>query len=275
MIANLKSIQQRRVNVEITEINRIATILHKARLERAPITQLSKQGLHLTRNEAYQVQAYGLAMREAAGETKLGLKMGLTSEGKRKQMNLDSPLYGELTNKMLVPHEGVLKIAGLIHSKIEPEIAFKISRELHGVVTREQVLQSTESVCACLEILDSRYEQFKYFSMEDVIADNSSSSHFVTGPWVQNFKEIDLRELKMKMSIDGNVVHEALSSEISGDPVVSVIELCRLLAQNGRSLLPGSIVLAGAATAASPLTPGMQVSLSVEKLPEVRVRIES
>jgi 2-oxo-3-hexenedioate decarboxylase len=189
-------------------------------------------------------------------------------------MNLDSPLYGELTNLMQVAHNSKMNIAKLIHPKIEPEIAFLISKPLSGEVTREQVLSSCEAIASCMEILDSRYDQFKYFSMEDVIADNSSSSHFVVGPWVKDFTNIDLRELKMKMSIDGVIVQEGLSKEISGDPVSSVIELCRLLALRNRKLEAGQIVLAGAATAAVELKSGQKINLDVDQLPAVSISID-
>ncbi len=77
-----------------------------------------------------------------------------------------------------------------------------MNKDLSGKVTREQVLAACGGVASALEILDSRYTEFKYFSMEDVIADNSSSSHFVVGPWVQDFKNLDLLNLKMHMFVD-------------------------------------------------------------------------
>ncbi len=261
--------------MENQSLQQVANLLHTARLSKSPITQLSKQGITLNRTEAYQVQEYGIQLREKSGERKIGLKMGLTSEGKRKQMNLDSPLYGELTDQMQIQNGGQITISPqqtqLIHSKIEPEIAFLLKADLHGEVTREQVLEATDSISACLEILDSRYDQFKYFSMEDVIADNSSSSHFVVGPWLKDFKNLDLKELSMAMSIDGKIVEAGLSKEISGDPVVSIIEQCRLLALRGKKLLAGQIVLAGAATAAVNLKAGSHVELRIDHLPAVHV----
>ncbi len=239
-----------------------------------PVTQLSKQGISLERSDAYSIQESGILFREKAGERKIGLKMGLTSEGKRKQMNLDSPLYGELTDKMQIRADEKLNISQLIHPKIEPEIAFLLKQDLEGIVTVEQVLEATSAVCACLEILDSRYEQFKYFSMEDVIADNSSSSHFILGSWYENFRSLDLRSLSMKMFVNGELAHEALSSEISGDPAVSIVELCRLLSQRKRKLTRGTVVLAGAATAAVSLSGGMKVTLEVKGLPPVGIEVQ-
>jgi 2-oxo-3-hexenedioate decarboxylase len=201
--------------------------------------------------------------------------MGLTSEAKRKQMNLDSPLYGFLTDRMQVANQGEFSLRGGIHPKIEPEIAFLIQSDLAGRVTREQVLESCSAIAPCMEILDSRYEQFKYFSMEDVIADNSSSSHFVTGGWIKDFRSLDLKSLAMQMSVDGKIAQQGISRDISGDPVISVIQLCELLFARSRKLTAGSIVLAGAATAAVELKPGMRVELSVASLPPVSLTVKS
>lgn len=251
-----------------------ATVLHEARLHGKPVPQLGPRIPQVFRREhAYSIQEGQFRLRAAAGEKQIGWKMGLTSEAKRRQMNLDSPLYGFLTDRMQVPAGGEFGMAGSIHPKIEPEVAFRIAKDLRGTPTREQALDACDAVCACLEILDSRYEQFKYFSMEDVISDNSSSSHFVLGPWTTDFRALKLDDLRMEMSADGKVAQSGNSRDISGDPVVSIVQLCELLAARDQVLKAGSVVLAGAATTAIELKPGMNVSLTVEGLPEVSVRI--
>lgn len=255
------------------QLKDISDKLCNARITAKPVEQFSETVKDFTRQEAYQIQERGMEFRINSGEKKVGLKMGLTSEAKRKQMDLDAPLYGELTDKMHIPNGGVFKMQGQIHPKIEPEVAFFIERELSGVVTRDQVLAACSGVCASLEILDSRYTQFKYFSMEDVISDNSSSSHFILGDKIENFNEIDLKDLDIKMLVNGQVAQEGSSVAISGDPVVSVIQLCQLLAERGRALPAGSIVLAGAATAAVTLEAGMKIELEIEKLGKLSVSI--
>src|SRR5690606_38592007 len=188
--------------------------------------------------------------------------------------NLNSPLYGSLTTRMQLPNQGKFALAGSIHPKIEPEIAFWIAYDLEAPLDREEVLRACGGVAACMEILDSRYDQFKYFSMEDVIADNSSSSHFVVGEWKRDPSELDLRNLNMKMTVNGDLAQQGNSKDISGDPVVSVIQLCQMLASRGHVLKAGSIVLAGAATAAVELKPGMKIQLEVESLAPVNVSVE-
>ena len=247
-------------------------MLNKARIDAKPIPQLSNQ-LTFSRGDAYSMQEIQLETRKAAGETLIGWKMGLSSEAKRKQMNLDSPLYGFLTDKMQIKNNDKYALAKQIHPKIEPEIAFWIAADLEGDVTDQQVLASCHAVCACLEILDSRYEQFKYFSMEDVIADNSSSSQFILGPWLEDYRDLDLSDLRMSMRKNGEEVEAGNSKDISGDPVLSVVELCKLLSQRGQKLKAGSVVLAGAATPAIALEPGMRVDLIVHGLPPVSVEV--
>lgn len=258
--------------MEQAQLEKWASVLNQARLDAHPLAQLSKS-LEFSRADAYAMQELQMRTRIASGERQVGWKMGLTSEAKRRQMNLDSPLYGFLLAPMQIASGGTFSMRGHIHPKIEPEVAFLISRDLSGVVTRSEVLAACSGVCAALEILDSRYDGFKYFSMEDVIADNSSSSEFVLGPWVRDFSSLDLTSLKMEMSADGVVVERGVSSDISGDPVQSVIELCSLLSSRGEVLRAGSLVLAGAATTAIPLRAGLTVSLTVEGLPDVSVRV--
>lgn len=259
--------------MEKNEIAEWATVLNTARMNAQPIAQLSSRVTGFSRADAYSIQETQLQRRLQDGELQAGWKMGLTSEAKRKQMNLDSPLYGFLTNRMQVPNGGRFVLSHAIHPKIEPEVAFRITQDLAGNVSREQVLSACSGVAACLEILDSRYEQFKYFSMEDVISDNSSSSHFVVGPWLEKFDNVDLANLKMEMSVDGKVVQSGNSRDISGDPVVSVQQLCQLLAERGQILKASSIVLAGAATAAVELKSGMRIDLAVEGLAPLFVEV--
>jgi 2-oxo-3-hexenedioate decarboxylase len=251
----------------------LARLLDQARLDARAVPPLTKTHAELPLPDAYAIQAEGIRLRTAHGERVVGLKMGLTSEAKRKQMNLDSPVYGVLTDRMRVPAGGAFRLQGTIHPKIEPEIAFRTSRELRGRITREQALEACASAMAAMEILDSRYIDFKYFSLPDVVADNSSSSMFVLGTTERPPRELDLARLQMSMEVNGTQVQSALSSAISGDPLLSVVQLCELLDARGEALPAGSIVLAGAATAAHMLQPGDQVRLTVDGLGSVSISV--
>jgi 2-oxo-3-hexenedioate decarboxylase len=255
-------------------IQEMAGILDRAMLEGREIERLSARFPSLTLETAYQVQDAGVALREARGEKYFGLKMGFTSEAKRVQMGLHSPIYGVLTDRMRV-QGGQFSLKGSIHPKIEPEIAFFVERELKGKISAEEALNACSGICAAMEILDSRFEGFKYFSLPDVVADNCSSSHYILGDHVlpaSKFTLDSLAQLEMSMDVDGKTVQSARASAISGNPVNSLIELCALLASRGRSLPAGSLVLAGAATQAVPLERGSKIRLTAGALGQVSLQ---
>lgn len=254
------------------DIERLAGHLDDARRHGREVERLTLGAPDLDLSQAYRVMDAGIALRVARGERVIGLKMGLTSEAKRRQMSLDAPIYGVLTDAMEVREPFHLR--GTLHPKIEPEIAFRFARGLRGAPDRAGVLAACTGVGPALEILDSRYRDFKYFSLPDVVADNASSSHVVLPErWVE-VEGGDLSSVELVMSIDGTLRQRATGAAISGDPVLSVVQLCALLVTRGRSLPAESVVLAGAATVAEPLVAGMEVRLDAGWLGSTSVRIE-
>jgi 2-oxo-3-hexenedioate decarboxylase len=255
------------------DVEAYARRLDEARLGRREVERLTLEVPDLTLEQAYRIMDAGIALRRARGERLVGLKMGLTSEAKRQQMGLGAPIYGVLTDVMRV--RGTFRMTGSLHPKIEPEIAFHFAGGLRGRLGRAEVLAACTGVCAGLEILDSRYRDFKYFSLPDVVADNASSSHFALADAWTPAAGVPLAEVELAMSVDGTVKQRAKGSAISGDPVLSVVQLCELLDARGLSLPPDSVVLAGAATVAEPLQSGQTVELRVGNLPAVSLRIEA
>ena len=120
-----------------------------------------------------------------------------------------------------------------------------------------------EAVAPAIEVIDSRYENFK-FSASDVVADNSSSSSFVLGPW--NAPDVALSNLGMVLEFNGQPVQIGSSAAILGHPGRSLAAASRLVAEAGGELQAGWIILAGGATAAEALEPGVYVRNCVERL---------
>ena len=105
-------------------LKNIADQLNTARTQCAPVEQFSGTHKDMTRADAYTVQELGVEYRQSQGENIVGLKMGLTSEAKRKQMDLDSPLYGVLTDKMRLQSGGEYSLKGQIHPRLNQKLLF-------------------------------------------------------------------------------------------------------------------------------------------------------
>jgi 2-oxo-3-hexenedioate decarboxylase len=251
---------------------KLARQLDDARRGRREIEPLHKTFGEFDLEDAYRIQRAGIGLRVQRGEAIAGYKMGLTSKAKREQMNLAMPIYGVLTDAMRIPDGEVFHVKHGIHPRVEPEIAFVTSRDLCEPITVEEARQAIASVCAAMDVLDSRYIGFKYFSLPDVVADDASSFHFVLSddaraPGGLRFDDLDMRGL-----VDGKLVHEAKSSAISGDPLLSLVQLVELLHAHGQELPAASLVLTGAATPAEPIRAGQTIRLEVTGLAPVTLR---
>lgn len=245
-------------------IDRLAARLDEA-VERATAIPMLTAEHELSLDDAYRVQRAGIALRKVRGEVLVGMKMGLTSRAKMEQMGVHAPIYGHLTSAMRCDDGGAFEKQAHCHPRVEPEVAFLLARDLEGPVSPAEAMLAVDGVCAALEVIDSRYQDFK-FTLPDVVADNASSARFVLGNTLRRASELDLGNLGMVMEINGQVSQIGSSAAIYEHPARSLATLANLLAEVGEKLKAGQIVLAGGATAAVALSVGDRVRLRVDGL---------
>lgn len=248
-------------------IESLSRNLDKAATECVAIQQLSLEH-SFNEQQAYRIQHSVVQHRVKRGDRVTGIKMGFTSREKAEQMGVFDRIMGRLTEGMAIFDGQVIDVDQFIHPRIEPEIAFRLSRSLSSRCDLSEVLASVDGIAPALEIIDSRYKNFK-FSLADVLADNCSSAGYVIGQFVE--LPADISNLGMVMSVNGVPHSCASSAAIMGHPGRSIIDAVRLALANGHSLEAGQVLLAGAATPAIPLEPGMHVCLEVESLGSVSV----
>jgi 2-oxo-3-hexenedioate decarboxylase len=247
----------------MTDLSALAEIVDEAARNATEVEQLTVANPSLTPAEAYRVQALSIDRRLARGEKLVGLKMGLTSRAKMQQVNVSEVIAGRLTDFMQIVEGGELSLDRFIHPRVEPEIAFILNRPLSGRITATEGAAAIEAVAPALEIIDSRYRDFK-FKLADVVADNSSSSGFVIGP--PSPAGTDIANLGIVLSFNGRPVQIGSAAAILGHPLRALVEAARMAETYGYSLKAGDIVLAGAATAAEPLRSGIYVSAEIRGL---------
>lgn len=256
----------------MTEIERYAELLDRAAMTAMPVRQLTATDPQLTLEDAYRIQRASMARRAARGDGVVGMKMGLTSVAKMKQVGVHEPIYGHLTLQMKRSSGDALWASEQIHPRIEPEIAFILGDELRGPITAVEALEAVEWVVAALEVIDSRYEDFK-FTLPDVVADNASSTAFYLGEERRDPHELELGNLGMVMSQNGVVVETGSSAAILDHPARALAALANMLAAVDEVVPAGAIVLAGAATAARHVKAGDVVTVEVDGLGRVTAHV--
>jgi 2-oxo-3-hexenedioate decarboxylase len=216
---------------------------------------------------AYDIQSTSIKRRVERGEARSGIKMGFTSRAKMQQMGVHDLIWGRLTEAMMIAEGGEVTWDGrFIHPRVEPEIAFLLGDDLCGNVSIPEAMASVEAVAPALEIIDSRYENFK-FSLADVVADNASSNGYVIGKW--SAPEESVENLGIVMSINGRMKQCGSTAGILGSPYRSLVHAARLAELAGEPLRAGWVVMAGAATAAEAMQRGDKVHAEFENLGSV------
>ena len=260
------------MSLDRATVEQLAEHLENAELERREVVKITDSHPDMSWDDAYDIQEAIRARKAGRGGKVAGLKMGLTSKAKMNQMGVDDPIYGFLTDYGAVRDGGEIKVSGLIHPKIEAEIAFVLKAPLRGGgCTVEQVLAATDFVMPALEVIDSRYLDFK-FDLKSVIADNTSAARFVVGGAPRSPVGLDLPNLGLVMMKNGSIAATAAGSEVLGDPALSVAMLADMLAKRGRELPAGTLILTGGATIAVPVEAGDNITLRVQNLGDVSVR---
>lgn len=151
----------------------LASALDEAQRNARPIAQFSTEKKPVALADAYAIQAAASARHLRRGERRRGAKLGFTSRAKAAQMGVFDVICGRLTDAILLPDGGMVDLARFIHPRVDPEVAFLLAKPLRYPISPAEAWAAVGGVAPELEIIDSRYENFK-FSLADVVADDCS-----------------------------------------------------------------------------------------------------
>nr|AIK66578.1 4-oxalocrotonate decarboxylase [Arhodomonas sp. Seminole] len=256
------------------QIDALSEDLEAAELEGRAVIKITDEHPEMDFEDAYAIQWATRRRKIARGHRMVGMKMGLTSHAKMRQMGVEEPIYGFLADYFQRPEGEAIDVCTLIHPRVEAEIAFMTRAPLRGPGCHVgQVLASTEFVMPAVEIIDSRYENFR-FDLPSVIADNASSSRFVTGGAIAGAQEMDLRTVGVVLEKNGEPVEVGAGAAVLNHPASSIALLANMLAARGEELPAGSLILSGGITAAASVAAGDSVTLRAQGMGSVSLRFK-
>lgn len=260
------------MKLDQTIIAKLAEHLETCELEAKDTLKITDDHPDMDWEDAYAIQDEIRRRKLSRGLKVVGLKAGLTSHAKMKQMGVETPVFGFLADSFVVPDGGECKTGELIHPKVEPEICFVTRTALRGPGCHiGSVLAATDLVMPGIEIIDSRYRDFK-FDLKSVVADNCSSSRFVVGGRARSASELDLRTLGVVLEKNGEVVALGAGAAVLGHPAAAVAMLANHLGARGEEIPAGTLILSGGITEAVAVKAGDNVTLRVQDLGSVSVR---
>lgn len=255
------------------QVEALAARIYAAQKGRQEIERITVDQPELSVEAAYLIQAAVISRYVASGDRVVGMKAGLTSKPKQEAMGVHEPIYGRICESMVLDEGEALRAGELIHPRGEPEIAFILAADIKGPgVTADDVLAATREVVPAIEVIDSRYRDFK-FTLADVAADNASSARVVLGARGVSPAAVDLRYVGMVFEKNGEIVETGAGAAVLGHPANAVAWLANKLAESRDYLRAGQFVMPGALSNAHPLAPGDEVRATFDRVGSVVLRV--
>ena len=248
-------------------ISELGDELYAALRARKTLSPLTTHHPEISIDDAYHISLHMLQRRITAGEQLVGKKIGVTSKAVQDMLDVHQPDFGFLTDAMHYPNGACISLSksGLIQPRAEGEIAFILKEDLHGNVTREDILDATEWVLPCFEIVDSRITDWK-IRIQDTVADNASCGVFVLGDKRTAPRELDLASVRLDVLRNGLAAGSGLGSAVQGHPAEAVAWLANTLGRFGIPFRAGEIILSGALAPLVPASAGDRFELTIEGL---------
>ena len=204
------------------QIERAANALVAAR-KGAAIASLPADAIPQSEADSYQIQD---AVRAKLGEQVGGWKVGISPVGG----HFAAPIYAStvVASPASLPARG-FKLIG-----IECEIGFRFNKALPprpAPYTQEEVLDAA-SLHPTIEVVDSRYQDFRSLDRLLVLADNFSNGGLVWGAAVPNWEALDLVRTEMRVTEDGKPLADSAMG-VARDPVAALVDFANLTRTRG------------------------------------------
>jgi 2-keto-4-pentenoate hydratase len=199
--------------------------------------------------DSYQIQD---AVMRRLGERAGGWKVGYSPEGGI----FCAPIYAS----KVYASPASLPAAGLHVIGIECEIGFRVNRdfpERAGLYDIDEVLAAS-SLHPTIEVVDSRYQDFRSLDRLQVLADNFSNGALVYGAAAANWQGMDLVHPPIVVTADGRQLAECTGLR-AGDPVTLFVDLVNFVASRRGGVPAGTFVTTGTHTGLVFTEPGAHI----------------
>jgi len=240
------------------QIERAASALVAARKGSA-IATLPVDAIPQSETDAYQVQDAVIA--------KLGEKIGGWKTGVLPTGVFVAPIFASAvhTSPAVLPASG-LKIIG-----IECEIGFLFHRALPPrpqPYTRDEMLAAA-TLHPTIEVVDSRFQDFRALDRLIVLADNVSNGGLVYGAAASGWEGMDLAHPPIEVTADGKHFADCTGLR-AGNPIDLCLGAVNHVNNRG-GITAGTVITTGTHTGMVFTEPGVKIAADFGKLGRVEV----
>ncbi|NIS63067.1 MAG: 4-oxalocrotonate decarboxylase [Proteobacteria bacterium] len=235
----------------------LADILMKAHEANQKIPVLSTQKPNLDVQTAYRVQKAYVKQRLARDQIG-GFKAGFCTEAAQKQYGLNAPAAGVLFASGKKMGSPIIEKAAFKNLLVETEIGFLVGKSItQPLKDISELYGNIQAVLPAIELPDAGFAE-KARGV-DIIAANVASAKFIPGK-EREFKELDLNNIFVTLSLEGQEVNKGKGADAMGDQWKALLWLINTMVEQGWKIEPGQILITGALPKAVPGKPGKYVA---------------
>ncbi len=239
------------------------------------VAPLTERFPDIAMEDAYAIQLQVLEQYTMNGSKVTGRKIGLTSKAMQEMFGVFEPDFGSLLDHLAFNSGDAIPAGLLIQPKVEAEIAFVLKNDLAGRrITTRDVLDATAYVTAAIEVVDSRFHNWK-IKLPDTVGDNASFGAYVLGNQTFPVEQMDLRLLGMVLERNNVVMNTGAGAACMGHPGNCVAWLANKMNELNNPLRKGDVLLSGAVAAAVEARPGDYFRVCFDRLGEVSISFGS
>jgi 2-keto-4-pentenoate hydratase len=229
-----------------------------------------------TTEEAYAIQdAFHTLTSQERGPIS-GYKIALSTPVMQQLVGFGEPVAGAIFAKEIHQSPAALRWTDYVHFGIECEVGVLLKDGLPSAKAphdRESVAEAVGALITAFELVDNRKAEREKMNFLDAVAANIWNAGVVLGPQVVDWRGVDLLNARGEMVVNGQLVGEGRCGDAVGHPLDGVAWLANKLAERGKSLSPGMIVITGSIASLQFLSQGDTASVRVEGLGEAGLTI--
>lgn len=254
-------------------------LLLDARVKRARLTELPAGSRPVTPQDGYQCQAR-LVERLLAhmGGRTIGYKIACTNAIAQEFLSMPEPFYGRLFSTTTFDSPARLRAGDYFMRIIESEFAFQFTRDLPPSgqpLTVDAIADALAGVLPGIEVVDSRFTDWRSVGAPSLIADSACHGAWVKGALVTDWRKFDLAAQAVTLSVNGSIVQRGSGAAVLGHPLKALQWLVNRLHSEGVGLSAGDYVTTGVTTDIYDAQPGDVLVAEFGPVGSVRVSFDA
>ena len=229
--------------------------------------------------EAYEIQAAYQGSLAAEYGAVAGYKIAYTTTALQQASGISEPVAGVILASNVRHSPAVLDSADFLQPGIECEVGVRLGRDLPASgapYNRHGVSEAVSEVMTAFEVVDNRRTQGQNTQTQllTTISSNILNAGVVLGVPVSDWQGIHLAGCRGYMEINGELVGEGMGADVMGHPLEPLAWLANALADQGRELKAGMVVITGSIVSPKWLAAGDSALIEIEGLGKAELSVK-